>query len=108
MGVPLLERSRELGGVGNRRQRRWGYPLLEELGGGRARPRVSGMIRRTGPSELSRPWACGAVGAGAAAARRPGFRPLAVLAAGALVCLSLRRRSAAAAPACARRAAAGR
>ncbi len=50
MGVPLLERSRELGGVGNRRQRRWGHPLLEELGGGRARPRVSGMIRRTGPS----------------------------------------------------------
>ncbi|GHD68271.1 hypothetical protein GCM10010317_072060 [Streptomyces mirabilis] len=49
MGVPLLERSRELGGVGNRRQRRWGHPLLEELGGGRARPRVSGMIRRTGP-----------------------------------------------------------
>ncbi|WP_179436223.1 MULTISPECIES: hypothetical protein [unclassified Streptomyces] len=48
------------------------------------------------------------MGAGAAAARRPGFRPLAVLAAGALVCLSLRRRSAAAAPACARRAAAGR
>ncbi|GHD57663.1 short-chain dehydrogenase [Streptomyces mirabilis] len=49
-GSPLLERSRELGGVGNRRQRRWGHPLLEELGGGRARPRVSGMIRRTGPS----------------------------------------------------------